>query len=236
MELKNWNKEKYNEFIKYLYSLEDLRYKKFHNSLTKDNNLIGIRTPILKEIAKEISKNDYEEFFKYNKFNTYEEKIIYGLVIGYVKVDFKTVLIYLDLFTKHISNWAVCDIVCSNLKCFNKNKDIGLNYIKKLIKCNETFKVRFGLVLLLNYYINKENLSIIFDIIDNLNNDEYYVKMASAWLLSICYIKYKKETTDYLKNNKLTDWTYNKTISKICDSKRVDSKTKIELKNGENSY
>lgn len=86
------------------------------------------------------------------------------------------------------------------------------------------------MVLLLNYYINDKYIDLILKIANNINSEEYYVKMANAWLISICYIKYPNKTKIFLNNTKIDKWTYNKSISKICDSKRISDKEKIVLK------
>lgn len=227
----DWNNN-YSSFIDYLYSLQDLKYRSFHSKLLKDDNvnLIGIRVPILKDIAKEIAKGDYLSFIKNNTHKTYEENMIHGLVIGYVKKPFKDVLVLLDNFIPYNDNWAVNDTVCANMKVFKKNLDEGYQYILKLITSNETWKIRFGLVLLLDFYINETYLNDIFRICDNIKNKDYYVQMAVAWLISICFIKYQTDTYNYLLNNKLDTFTFNKTISKICDSYRVDKNVKEELR------
>lgn len=224
------NYHNYNEFIKELYSLSDEKYRNFHSKIIKDNkNLIGIRTPILKNIAKEISRGDYNNFIKNMKHNTYEEKIIHGLIIGYIKTDFDTVITYLDEFIKYIDNWAINDIVAANLKIFNKNQNKGFKVIEKYLKMGD-FYTRFGLVLLLDYYINDSYIDKVLDIAFNMKDDKYYVNMANSWLISICYIKYPDKTLKYLKNSKLDKFTHNKAISKICDSYKVSKKEKIEIK------
>ncbi|MBE6160058.1 MAG: DNA alkylation repair protein [Lactobacillales bacterium] len=225
----NWNKDNYNEFINYLFTFEDLKYKEFHSKLILNDNLIGIRTPILKEIAKKISKGDYKTFIKLNKHKFYEETIIHGLIIGYL-TDFNESLSLLDNFIPYVDNWAINDIVCANMKIFKKYQKIGFNKILKYIDSNNPFQIRIGIVLLLDFYINDKYIDKIFEIVDNIHNDNYYVRMANAWALSICYIKYKEKTYNYLLNNNLDKFTFNKTISKICDSKRVDIKDKEKLK------
>jgi len=230
MNYDNWTENNYNFFINYLYSLEDLEYKKFHTKLVLKNNIIGIRTPILKKIAKEISNSDYKNFISLNKHNTYEEIIIHGLVIGYIKADFKTVKSMIDNFICHVDNWAVNDIVVANLKIFKTNKEEGFEYIKELIFTNNSWKIRFGLVLLLNYYIDDYYINKVLEICNEVKNDNYYVKMANAWLISICYIKYPEIVKEFLNTTKIDDYTYNKAISKICDSRRVSKIEKNKLK------
>ena len=225
-----WNKDTYQEFINYLYSLEDIKYKNFHSNLILDNNLIGIRTPLLKDIAKKISKSDYNEFIKLNRHTTYEETIIYGLIIGNLNADFNTIKLYLNAFIPYINNWAINDIVCANLKIFKKYPDEGFIFINECLNSNNCWSIRFGLVLLINYYINDDYINKVLGISNSINNDNYYVKMANAWLISICYIKYPKITHRFLLNNNLDTFTFNKAISKICDSRRIDNQTKNILK------
>ena len=79
---------KYEDFLTELYSLQDLKYKEFHSKLIMSDKLIGVRTPELKRVAKVIARNNYEEFFKENKHELYEENMVHGLALGYLKLDF----------------------------------------------------------------------------------------------------------------------------------------------------
>lgn len=117
----------------------------------------------------------------------------------------------------------------SNLKIFRKNKEDGFKEIKKYLKNSNTWINRFGYVLLLNYYIDDKYIDKIFKLCENYK-DEYYVKMSIAWLISMCYIKYKDKTMEYLNNNELDKWTYNKAIQKIIESNRVSKEEKEILK------
>lgn len=221
----------YEDFINYLYSFQDLKYREFHKKLILSDNLIGIRTPELKRIAKSIARSDYETFFKLNKHKLYEENVIHGLVLGYLKLDFDSLKPFIDEFLPFIDNWAVCDITAANLDIYKKNKtkDICFDEIKKYIKNSNCWINRFGYVLLLNYFIEEKYMDEIFKLCEDYK-DEYYVKMAIAWLISICYIKYKGRTLTFLKNNKLDDWTYNKAIQKIIESTRVTKEDRKMLK------
>lgn len=233
MNLENikWDYVSYQEFINYLYSKQDLKYRDFHGKLILDNTkLIGIRTPILKDIAKSISKGNYKKFINFNTHNYYEEIIIHGLVLGYIKIPFNELLDEISSFVTYVDNWAINDIVCANLKQFKKNQDIGYKFILKLLKTKECFKIRFALVLLLDFYINEEYIYNILNICNNIDSEEYYVKMANAWLISICYIKYKDITYNFLLNNRLDSFTISKAISKIIDSTRVSKEDKDILR------
>ena len=232
MNLNNFNYEKdYDKFLSYLFSLQDLEYKDFSEKLFQTKpNLIGIRVPVLKQIAKEISKSNYKMFLNSVKHNYVEEIMLHGLVIGYLKVDFKEIINYLDQFLIYNNNWSINDITCANLKIFKNNLDIGYLYICNLIKSDNDWNIRFGLVLLLDYYINDEYIDKVLDISIKIKSDEYYVKMANAWLLSKCYIYYKNKTLKYLNLDYLDEFTFKKAISKICDSYRVNKEDKDILK------
>lgn len=229
MDLKNiiWNKETYQEFINYLISLEDIKYKNFHSKLLGvEKNLIGIRTPKLKEIAKEISKGKWKEFIEYSQNTYYEEEIIKGLVLGFIKIDYVTRKEYIENFIIEIDNWATCDIVVGNLKFLKKEKDIYYNFIKECVNSNDNWRIRFGLVTLLGYYIEEKYIDEIFSLCTDITNREYYVKMAQAWLISIMFIKFREKTLDYLKDNSLDNWIHNKAIQKIRESTRVSKEDK----------
>ena len=224
-----YNKKQYQELIKDLYKNKDEKYKQFHSKLLKNNNieLIGIRTPELKKIAKEISKNDYKSFIKQNTHKTYEECTLHGLLLGYIKVEEIELLKLIDEFIPYIDNWATNDLTVTNLKQFKK---INIEKTNKYINSNNPWEIRFGLTLLLSYYIKEENLNKIFNICDSITNTHYYVQMANAWLVSMCFIKYPNETLSYLKKCKLDKFTKNKSISKICDSYKVSQNNKEEAK------
>ena len=222
---------KYQDFLNELYKLQDLKYKEFHGKLIMSNELIGVRTPELKRIAKIIARSNYEEFFKENKHELYEENLVHGLVLGYLKLGFNELKQLVDEFIPYIDNWAVCDMTVTNLKVYKKNKtkDIVFNEIKSYISNNNPWINRFGYVLLLEYFIEEKYIDEIFELSENYQ-DEYYVKMAIAWLISMCYIKHKGRTLTFLKKHKLDVWTHNKSIQKIIESSRVSDEDKIMLR------
>lgn len=227
----NWTKQNYHAFISSLKKLGNTKYLNFEAKLLNDDSkLIGIYIPNLKQIAKSIAKGNYEFFIKQNSHYYYEEKLLHGLVIGYLKLDFKEILMLLDAFLPYNTNWAINDIVCANLKIFKKNLQDGYNYILKLLKSKRPFDKRFGFVLLLSYYINEKYLDDIFKLTSRVKDDNYYVKMAVSWLLSLCYINFPKQTISFLREKKLDKWTYNKTLQKIIESKRISKEDKEKLK------
>ena len=225
----SWNKEKYQEFLNYLITLEDLKYKDFHKKIITSDNLIGIRTNELKKIAKEISNNNYQEFIKLNDSNLYEPIMIEGFIYSYLKIPFDELTNYLNEYLKKINNWAHVDLLVSSLKIFNKNQEQGFKYAKKLIHSKNNWIKRCGIIIMLNYYLHDIYIDKTLEIVSKIKTDDYYVKMAIAWLMSISYIKYKEKTLIYLVNIE-DNFIYNKTLSKIVDSKRISEEEKEFIK------
>ena len=225
----NFDKNKYQELLNYLDSIKDLKYQEFSKRVVVYDDVIGIRVDELKKIAKEISKGDYKGFIENNKSNIYELVLIEGLVYGYLKITFNELKDYLEKYLKKLKSWGQVDSVVANLKIFNKERKNGFLYAKKLIHNKSSFIKRFGIIILLDYYLHDEYIDKVLDIVSKVKSDDYYVKMAISWLTSVSYIKYKEKTLVYLVNIK-DNFIYNKTLSKIIESRRIDSKEKEFIK------
>ena len=214
-----------------LFELSDDKFKTFHSRLCPNtDNIIGVRLPLLRQIAKEIAKGDWRNFLSNSKEEYYEEILINGLVIAYAKCDVEERLNYIESFVPKIDNWAICDSFCNTLKFVNKNKEIMWEFIQPYLKSYNEFEIRFAVVIILNYYITEDYIDLVLKTLDNIKHDGYYVKMAVAWAISMCFIKFEEKTMAYLKDNSLDDFTYNKSLQKICESLRVDKNTKELIK------
>ena len=214
-----------------LFELSDDKFKTFHSRLCPNtDNIIGVRLPLLRQLAKEIAKGDWRNFLSNSKEEYYEEILINGLVIAYAKCDVEERLNYIESFVPKIDNWAICDSFCNTLKFVNKNKEIMWEFIQPYLKSYNEFEIRFAVVIILNYYITEDYINLVLKTLDNIKHDGYYVKMAVAWAISMCFIKFEEKTMAYLKDNSLDDFTYNKSLQKICESLRVDKNTKELIK------
>lgn len=226
----NWNKENYKKFVEFLESIKDEEYKEFHSSLVLNSKyeMIGIRLPIMRKIAKEISKTDIEEFLKYSQNKYYEEVMIQGLVISNVKDE----EIFYKYFKSHINkidNWALCDTFCNSIKIVKKYEEKYFNLAIDMCLNEEEFIARTGIVMILSHFVNEKNLQEIFTTLNKIKSDKFYINMAQAWLICDLYIKYPKETLKFIRNNNLNKFTHNKAISKIHDSYRVSKEDKEYL-------
>lgn len=225
-----WNQQKYQTWITSLQSERDLDYLKFQQSLIPEKeNIIGIRMPRIRKIAKEISKTDLPSFLAHNQHFYYEETMIHGLLLENEK-DFHVLLKRLEEFLPYNDNWAVNDSISNHLKQFKKHQEEGFRWISKQLYSQKPWNIRFGYTLLLSHFVNETYIDAILNECNQKQYDTYYVKMAVAWLLSICYIKFPVQTERFFQNNHLDAWTHNKAIQKICESFRVSLEAKKHLR------
>ena len=201
------------------------KYRVFSSALIPNiDNVLGVRIPKLNKLVKELYKTDWKPFL--NQPCIYMgETMLQGMLIAKTG-DFELV----KQFVPKINNWSVCDKFCNSLKCVKDNKQQVWKFIQPYLKSNDEFLNRFALVILLEYFIERNYLKNIFDILNEFNSEKYYAQMAAAWLVSMCFVEYPTETTEFLKTTKLDDWTYNKSIQKVIESLKVDKPTKQKLK------
>jgi len=210
-----------------LLALVDEEYRQFHSKLVPDaDNILGIRLPHLRELAKELARGDWRSYLNAALADYNEEIMLQGLIIGYAKADIEEILCYAAAFVPKINNWGVCDSFCNSLKITKKYRDRVWEFLQPYLHSREEFELRFGIVMLLSFYIEDEYIEQVLLRLDSAKHDGYYVKMAVAWTISICFIKYPEQTMAYLKQNTLDDFTYNKALQKITESFRVDTKAK----------
>ena len=222
-----------NEIKQKLFELSDKRYKEFHSNLCPGTgNIIGVRVPILRNYAKELFKeNDWKKKIEQIDSEYYEEIMLQGMLIGQAKnEDINIILKYVENYVPKIDNWAICDVFCSGLKITKSHKKEMWNFIQKYIDSDKEFEIRFAIVIILDYYIEQEYLNEDFKIFEKINNDGYYAKMAIAWAISICLIKFYDETVKFLKSAKIDKWVYNKSIQKAIESYRISDDRKDLLR------
>lgn len=213
--------------------MADEKYRNFHSNLCPGTeNIVGVKIPILRDYAKKLNKEyTLEQILSEVEEEYYEETMLKGILIGLNKnEDIEKILKYVQEFIPKINNWAVCDVFCGGLKITNKNKERVWNFIQKYLQSDKEFEIRFGLVMILGYYIDEKYLSRDFEIFDRITNEEYYVKMAKAWAISIALVKYYDQTLEYLKNTNMDKWTYNKAIQKAIESYRITDSQKQYLR------
>ena len=221
----------YSVFQTKLISLADDKYREFSiRGIPCDRPFLGVRIPQIRKLVKEIPPEQLEELIKAKPL-AIEEVIARSFAIA--RLPYDKMLEKFDSQIQYLDNWCTVDTFCAALRKTVKHheEDFLDEKVEKLLVAKDEFAVRTGVVCLLDFYVKPEYLHLIFDRIESLKNrEEYYIKMSIAWLLAECFIKYPEMTRDYLSRSKLDKWTFNKAISKICDSYRVDNDTKAEIK------
>lgn len=213
----------------------DNNYKLFHQKICSTNyEILGIKIPILRKIAKELLKTySFTDILKSLNNNYYEHIMLEGLIIANANICYEEKINLINEFISKIDNWATCDVFCSELKMIKKNKNSFLDYINPFFDSNEEYYQRFAIVILIDYYINDEYIELVLNKMINIKSDYYYVKMAISWCLSICLIKYYDMTIKFLNDNKnnIDKWTYNKALQKGIESYRMSASNKKTLQN-----
>jgi len=226
-----WNVDTYNMFISQLIKCSDKKYSEFNSKLIPNtqNIIIGIRIPILRELARKIYKTNYIEFLDVVNNKYMEEVLLEGFLIGLIKEE-QIAFNYIQKFIPKVDNWCVCDTFCSSLKIVRKYEEKYFDYFTNKIDNTKPFQIRVGLIILNSHYINDKYIDKIFNYLNTIKSEHYYVQMGMAWLISTCYIKFKEKTLEFLKSNHLDDFTYNKAIQKMLESNRIGKKQKENLR------
>lgn len=221
----------YEELKTELSKLADYEYREFVMKICpSERPFLGVRVPQIRDICKKVPTEKIPEFLKVQPVG-YEEVLARGFLIA--RLPYDEMMKWFDSQVDCIDDWSTCDTFCSAVgKVVKKNRAAFFDAkMDDLLSDSREFAVRVGLVLLKVAYINEEYLQVIFDRVSGLaSREEYYIRMGIAWLLCDCFIKYPTATTSFMLSSKLPKWTYNKTISKICDSYRVDAETKELLR------
>jgi len=214
-----------------LLDLQDLEYKAFHSKLMPTINpdvIIGVRTPVLRKFTKEIKgSTEVEGFMKQLPHRYYEENNLHAFLIETIK-DFNVCIAALNEFLPYVDNWATCDMMAP--KALKKDLQGLYEWVKVWIASGETYTIRFGVNILMRYYLEDDFLTEYAELVASLRSEEYYVKMVQAWYFATALAKQYEAVLPYLTEQKLDVWTHNKTIQKAVESYRITPKQKVFLK------
>lgn len=214
-----------------LSKISDKEYAIFQSKLTPgiDPKLfLGVRVPVLRKFGKEyIKKEESKSFLKQLPHKYYDENMLHALLVSEMK-DFDQIIENLNSFLLFVDNWAVCDIMSP--KALKKNKIRLIEYIKQWIKSKETYTCRFGIEMLMSFYLDDDFDADYLKIVAKVRSNEYYVNMMIAWFFATALTKQWDASIPFIKNNALDSWTHNKTIQKCCESYRINEEQKTFLK------
>lgn len=216
-----------------LFALKDENYRRFHAKLIPDipiDNIIGVRTPVLRKYAKEVAKLPETNIFLESLPHIYyEENNLHGALLSllYPK-DIIAFMEQLERFLPYVDNWATCDMLSP--KIFKKHLSYVYERVQKWLQSDAVYTIRFGIVTLLGFYLDNAFEPEMLQLVANVRSEEYYVNMAVAWYFSMALVKQYDATLPYIQNRVLEPWTHNKSIQKAIESRRILQETKAYLR------
>lgn len=213
-----------------LFALQDTEYADFQAKLTPGiprDLFIGVRVPLVRTLAKKLFKEqETREFLKELPHKYYDENMLHGLLLSEMK-DYDACVEAVDEFLPYVDNWAVCDIMSP--KIFKKNKFALLEKIREWSASEKTYTCRFGIEMLMTYFLDEDFKPKYLDIPAMVHSEEYYVQMMVAWFYATALAKQWDATVKYIEDNRLDTWTHNKTIQKARESYRITPEQKEYL-------
>ncbi len=214
-----------------LFALQDLKYRDFQAKLIPNidpDSMIGVRTPDLRQLAKEFAKRQETIVFLWDLPHRYfDENQLHAFLLGEIR-DFRLCLDALRRFLPYVDNWATCDQMSP--KIFKKHKKELLKEIQKWIKSGHTYTARFGIGMLMEHYLDEDFDCKYPQMVAKVRSDEYYVNMMIAWYFATALAKQYDAVIPYIEEKKLDPWTHNKTIQKAVESYRITDEQKVYLR------
>jgi 3-methyladenine DNA glycosylase AlkD len=210
---------------------QDEKYAQFQRKLlpTVDPaKIIGVRTPVLRKIAKLFKKNEECTVFLRELPHTYfEENLLHGIIISEI-TDFQSCIQQLEQFLPYVDNWAVCDQTAP--KVFKKHKEELLPYIRKWLTSEHVYTVRFAIGMLMQHFLDDDFKQEYLDMVTGIKSDEYYINMEIAWYMATALAKQWETAIPYLETKKMDRWVHNRTIQKAIESLRITDEQKKYLR------
>ncbi len=191
-------------------------------------SIIGVRTPQLRRIAKRFGKNaGIDEFLSALPHECHEQNLVHAYIAESIG-DFDSAVKTIEAFLPYVTNWAVCDSMTPRI--FAKHTGELLPIIKKWLQSAHPYTVRFGLRMLMCFYLEKEFASEINALAASVCSEEYYVNMMQAWYFATALAKQYDSTVPFVEEHRLSPWVHNKTIQKAVESFRITAEQKAHLK------
>lgn len=214
-----------------LFAMQDPEYRDFQAKLipnVEKEAVIGVRTPALRKYAREAAKKpEIQEFLAALPHRYYDENNLHGFLTEQIK-DFDKCMEAVEAFLPYIDNWATCDMLSP--KVFGKHTDRLLPAVRSWLASGETYTVRFGVNMLMRFYLDGEFRPEFLELAAGIRSDEYYVKMVVAWYFATALAKQYDAALPFLEQKRLEEWTHNKAIQKARESFRITAEQKEYLK------
>lgn len=214
-----------------LFELQESGFREFNSKLipgVDPDTVIGVRTPALRKLAKELWRaGKAEEFMRSLPHAYYEENNLHGFFIELIR-DYEECVRALDMFLPYVDNWATCDLTAP--KVLGGHLEELLPRIQVWLASEHTYTVRFGIGMLMRFYLDDAFRPAYPDMVADVKSEEYYVNMMRAWYFATALAKQYDAILPYLEGKRLDVWTHNKSIQKAVESFRITAEQKEYLK------
>ena len=219
------------EIRKELKKLQDKGYREMQVTIIptlEADSIIGVRTPALRQLAKEFAKReDISEFLSDLPHKFFEENQLHAFILSGMK-DAESCIRLVDEFLPYVDNWATCDQMSP--KVFKKHKQLLLEYVDKWIRSEHTYVKRFAIGMLMEHFLDEDFKTSYLTKVSKIRSEEYYVNMMIAWYFATALAKQYEDTLPFIEKQKLDKWTHNKSIQKAVESYRITPEPKEYLK------
>lgn len=209
----------------------DCKYAEFQSRLIPTipaDTIIGVRTPVLRKMAKDLKKDERKsEFLAQLPHAYFDENQLHGFLISEIS-DFGECVAEVERFLPYIDNWATCDQ--TSPKCFKKHKAELLPFIRKWLTSEHTYTVRFAIGMLMQHFLDEDFSPEYLELAAGIKSEEYYINMEIAWYMATALAKQWDAAIPLLENAKMDVWVHNRTIQKARESYRITPQQKEYLK------
>ena len=219
------------EIRKELKKLQDKGYREMQVTIIptlEADSIIGVRTPALRQLAKEFAKReDISVFLSDLPHKFFEENQLHAFILSGMK-DAESCIRLVDEFLPYVDNWATCDQMSP--KVFKKHKQLLLEYVDKWIRSEHTYVKRFAIGMLMEHFLDEDFKTSYLTKVSKIRSEEYYVNMMIAWYFATALAFQYESIIPYLEKRVLSPWTHNKAIQKAIESYRINDAQKAYLR------
>lgn len=218
------------EIRQWLLQEAEEKFKTFSAALIPNfDAMLGVRLPKLRQKAKELAKEDWQKFIQAD-CEYMEELLLQGMVIGLQKLPIEEHLALVAAYVPKITNWSLCDSFCCGLKFTTQNRERVWEFLKPYLASKAEFELRFGVVMLLDFFITEEWIDRVLDVLFGLDSEDYYAQMGIAWAISVCAAKFFDKTYAKMQEVALAPVILKKSVQKSCESYRLTNEQKLLLR------
>lgn len=209
----------------------DAGYAEFSRALVPGARpMTGVRIPVLRALARDIAAGDWRGYLDHACDDTFEEVMLQGLVTGAARMDFEEQWERTAAYARKITDWSLCDSPVTGFRFVRRRRGEVWQRLQPYLLSDEEFAQRFALVMLLAHFVTDDYADRVLRACTEVRPAGYYARMAAAWAVSVCFVKYPQPSLALLESGRLEAETHNMAIRKITESLRVSPADKERVR------